>query len=128
MFLGTFLKLKLGTTMDESVVLRGVHYLAMIKSSEVFGSPVEVVAIVKGGVGPLSYMGMQGLVCRQNGMGFYTPKLSTDRITWGELVKKVEAAEMEIFGDPLRLIGEVHSFQQVANIAYDAQVLTDPEG
>ena len=76
--------------MDESVVLRGVYYLAMIKSSESCGSTVVVVAIVKGG--------MQGLVCRQNNLGFYTPKLSTDRITWGELKKKVKSAEMEYAG------------------------------
>ena len=80
------------------MVLRGVYYLAIIKSSESFGSTVEVVAIVKGGKGPLSYMGLQGLVYCQNNMVFYTPKLSTDRITWGELKKKVKSAEMEYAG------------------------------
>ena len=114
--------------MDPSAIINGKVHLVKIKESETFGSKDLLWGICFAEKGLLNFMGLQGLVKRVNGRGFYAPIISRTSMKWGDILKLVRVQEMGKVGNPVTLFESPHTFKELADFAYDMKYLTDTEG
>ena len=118
--------MKLG--MDDSKVIANKLYLVKGKAIHAFGARDEIWAIGHKGNDPLDFNGLKSLFQKANSKGIFMPFLSTSSITFREVKAKVNMHEMEIVGDPVKLLDNVYTFYEIAVFAYDAGILTDENG
>lgn len=114
--------------MEDTEIIRGKVYLVKISRSESYGAQDELWAVCQQKRDLLTFQAFKNLVIKYNGRGFTAPKISEDRITWGEVKEKLEISRMEQHGSPVCHFDTVFSFRDMAFFAYDIKVLDDPSG
>ena len=114
--------------MEDTEIIRGKVYLVKIREFDGYGAQDVFWAVGQQKKDLLTFQAFKNLVTKYNGRGFCAPKLSEDRITWGELKEKLEIARMEQSGRPVCYFDNVLSFREIAGSAYDTGILSDAKG
>ena len=84
--------------MEDTEIIRGKVYLVKIREWDGYGAQDVFWAVGQQKKDLLTFQAFKNLVTKFNGKGFCFPKLSEDRITWGE---KLEISRMEQSGSPV---------------------------
>ena len=106
----------------------GKVYLVRIKETEDYSSDDVVLAISHVGKDNVDYEDFRNIVTVLNEKGLWTPFLSTERASWSSIKNNADCKALNISGDPVQLLENVHTFKELLAFLYTKGLLDHPMG
>ena len=106
----------------------GKVYLVRIKETEDYSSDDVVLAIGHVGKDNVDYEDFRNIVTVLNEKGLWTPFLSTERASWSSIKNNADCKALNISGDPVQLLENVHTFKELLAFLYTKGLLDHPMG